>query len=108
MQSALDIWRHITDYAVEMYKTTKKKIEDLSTIILDFDCDFVEHYRNVCGDKALHMCLILAYTYKKSSPQRGTLVRIAKELIEKRGVFGMKSDEVFEMKSDKNDSSKYV
>jgi hypothetical protein len=40
---------------------------------------------NICGDKALHMCMLMAYRYGQgSSNMRDVFINLAKELIEKR------------------------
>jgi hypothetical protein len=43
----------------------------------------VLHTYNVCGDKALHICMLVAYSYAEDSPEREALLDVVKKLIKK-------------------------
>ncbi len=46
------------------------------------DASILDYY-NICGDKALHMCILKAYKDKdKKDPKRKALIEVAKALIE--------------------------
>jgi hypothetical protein len=38
---------------------------------------------NICGDKALHICMLVAYSHPNDCPARIALLEVAKELIKK-------------------------
>ncbi len=39
-------------------------------------------YYNICGDKALHMCILSAYKYEEGTLERRALVDVAKMLLQ--------------------------
>jgi hypothetical protein len=57
---------------------TKQLQDELLPKLLQFERN--EEY-NICGDKALHMCILAAYTYEEKNPSRKFLLQLAKELI---------------------------
>jgi hypothetical protein len=57
----------------ELYPKDKENISESSVL---------RNY-NICGDKALHMCILMAYKHPEKSRQREALLNVAKVLIER-------------------------
>jgi hypothetical protein len=93
-------WRAMTPdpHHPELAKNSEKqweqklseKRESTVSVLLDFD---KKEMYNICGDRALHMCVLIAYTYPEISESdlepgslmsgRNFLIEVAKTLIQK-------------------------
>ncbi len=65
------------------WKKLNQEVDDLrksmGITLQDFD---KENKHNICGDRALHMCILTAYRYTEDSPARAFLIQLAKDLIQ--------------------------
>ncbi len=77
------------------FESTKTELNELVEALWLYDkgdiywgCDGEDETKvlstyNICGDKALHVCMLVAYSYGENSAERKVLLEVVKLLIDK-------------------------